>query len=540
MKKQIYVLFMVLMQVSIASSQPAIWTRVADAPQPFAWAGCEVLGNYFYCFGCNLTTPVAQAFNLTTEQWAASTQPSLGWGQYGSAVTDSAIYLVSWFAFPQQIGSEVQKFVPFQGGPTGTWTLLASYPLAIAYQAVAWDGGNYIYAAGGKDATAAYSQAYRYDIANDTWAPIADMPFRTYYSGGAFISGKFYVVGGLINASALLEYNPAHNVWTVKTSSPLGIPAAFHCTSSNDTLLYTVGGGSDPIGPTSAVQIYNPLTDTWALDTPLPETTANNSARFVPPARVISAGGKVEGQVLSITYRGDDFPTSYPSMDVTLEPINPPIFIPSNGGSFDFDISVIRTVGPQAPYVVWARLKNPDSTYSSPTLGPVTINTSVGVTVTRQRTQTVPETWAEGLYTYVAYVNPTFTYPVVDSSSFTFTKSAGADAAPFVSDAECFGELFSGEIGGTRCVVSEFHLIGAYPNPFNPTTAVRYQMPDARDVSLKIYDTAGRLVATLVNGMQAAGTHQATFDGSNLSSGIYLSRLTAGSYTAMQKLVLLK
>ncbi|HEX7344660.1 MAG TPA: T9SS type A sorting domain-containing protein, partial [bacterium] len=67
----------------------------------------------------------------------------------------------------------------------------------------------------------------------------------------------------------------------------------------------------------------------------------------------------------------------------------------------------------------------------------------------------------------------------------------------------------------------------------------------ASHVDLRIYDTSGRLVATLVDGWKAAGKHQAIFDpkgagGSDLPSGIYLAKLTAGDHSQVQKLVLLK
>ena len=59
-------------------------------------------------------------------------------------------------------------------------------------------------------------------------------------------------------------------------------------------------------------------------------------------------------------------------------------------------------------------------------------------------------------------------------------------------------------------------------------------------VGLRVYDTAGRLVATLVDEWKLAGKHQAIFDGSGLPSGIYLARLQAGDFSQVQKLVLMK
>jgi flagellar hook assembly protein FlgD len=71
-------------------------------------------------------------------------------------------------------------------------------------------------------------------------------------------------------------------------------------------------------------------------------------------------------------------------------------------------------------------------------------------------------------------------------------------------------------------------------------TALSFELQAASLVTLKVYDTAGRLVTTLVDGWREAGTHEMTFDGSKLASGIYLAKMQAGEFTAVQKLVLIK
>ena len=91
-----------------------------------------------------------------------------------------------------------------------------------------------------------------------------------------------------------------------------------------------------------------------------------------------------------------------------------------------------------------------------------------------------------------------------------------------------------------------FALDQNYPNPFNPTTTIRYELADDALVTLKVYDVIGREVATLVgNEQQRAGVHNARFDGSSLSSGVYYYRWTAQTATAKeftetQKLMLVK
>jgi len=72
----------------------------------------------------------------------------------------------------------------------------------------------------------------------------------------------------------------------------------------------------------------------------------------------------------------------------------------------------------------------------------------------------------------------------------------------------------------------KFLLSPAYPNSFNPTTMIKYQLPKDSHVTLKVYDILGREVMTLVNGMETAGMHEVTFDGSKFASGVYFYRLT--------------
>ena len=78
------------------------------------------------------------------------------------------------------------------------------------------------------------------------------------------------------------------------------------------------------------------------------------------------------------------------------------------------------------------------------------------------------------------------------------------------------------------------------PNPFNPTTTIRYTLPHASHVTLKIYDILGRVVSELVNGTQEAGYKSVQFKANDLPSGIYFYRLQAGAFVEEKKLLLLK
>ena len=85
----------------------------------------------------------------------------------------------------------------------------------------------------------------------------------------------------------------------------------------------------------------------------------------------------------------------------------------------------------------------------------------------------------------------------------------------------------------------EFSL-GNYPNPFNPSTIISYELPKAGIVNIKVYDLLGREVATLVNEFKSEGKYTVEFNGSKLPSGVYVYRLQANGYTAVKKMQLIK
>ena len=87
---------------------------------------------------------------------------------------------------------------------------------------------------------------------------------------------------------------------------------------------------------------------------------------------------------------------------------------------------------------------------------------------------------------------------------------------------------------------TEFSLEQNYPNPFNPSTTIRYELPHASRVSLKVYNTLGQEVATLVNETKPAGVYTVQFDAGSLASGVYFYRLQAGDFVEAKKLVLLR
>jgi hypothetical protein len=91
-------------------------------------------------------------------------------------------------------------------------------------------------------------------------------------------------------------------------------------------------------------------------------------------------------------------------------------------------------------------------------------------------------------------------------------------------------------------IPQEFLLEQNFPNPFNPNTKIRYSIPSMTKVELKIYDILGREKATLVNEFEPEGKYEVEFSltGKNLSSGVYFYKLTAGNFSSVKKLIILK
>jgi len=97
----------------------------------------------------------------------------------------------------------------------------------------------------------------------------------------------------------------------------------------------------------------------------------------------------------------------------------------------------------------------------------------------------------------------------------------------------------------TIYIPKDFALYPAYPNPFNPVTTIKYDIPRDARVELKVYDIRGQLVHTLVSGIRSAGWYEVQWngkdsDGRSLPSGLYLYRLQAGKFVANEKMLLLK
>jgi hypothetical protein len=146
--------------------------------------------------------------------------------------------------------------------------------------------------------------------------------------------------------------------------------------------------------------------------------------------------------------------------------------------------------------------------------------------------QHVPWYAPPGEYEYCSYCGD-YPYYILDEYCFPFTIipwSIGEGADEWYLE----GGFEAGE------VPDQFALIGNYPNPFNATTSISFELPFAGNVVLEVYNLLGQKVATLADGRMDAGHHSINWDASSYSSGIYFYRLTAGNKVFTKRMTLLK
>ncbi len=215
--------------------------------------------------------------------------------------------------------------------------------------------------------------------------------------------------------------------------------------------------------------------------------------------------------------------------------------VPAGGGNIYFDVYVENAGLTPLSFDAWLEIVYEGGTPSTVVMRSFT-NYQPGWTINRPNMFfPVPGSYASGNYTFTGKVG---VHPSVvwDESGFPFVKSGTdyvAGFIPWVPDGvpNPFDEIDKGD---ARVAPTEFTLLGAYPNPFNPTTAISYQLSAVSLVNLSVYDISGRKVAELVDGWRNAGVHEATFDASDLASGIYIYRIEAGDFSAVRKMVLVK
>ena len=131
-----------------------------------------------------------------------------------------------------------------------------------------------------------------------------------------------------------------------------------------------------------------------------------------------------------------------------------------------------------------------------------------------------------------------------DSGRIKVTQDNITWHANYSDSSEIFTISISSGIKHGKSLIEDYTLYPAYPNPFNPTTTIEYAIPERANVQLTVTNLVGEEVAVLINQTMDAGSYRVEFNATSakgvLPSGIYFYRITAGEFTASQKMILIK
>ena len=124
-----------------------------------------------------------------------------------------------------------------------------------------------------------------------------------------------------------------------------------------------------------------------------------------------------------------------------------------------------------------------------------------------------------------------------------FAFVAGTDLANLQANADAAAQKYQHiitDVGENEVLPTQFGLSQNYPDPFNPTTLINYQIPKGSNVILEIFDVLGRRVKVLVDEYKNAGNYKIEFNAKSLSSGTYFYRIRTGKFSAVKKMLLIK
>lgn len=222
---------------------------------------------------------------------------------------------------------------------------------------------------------------------------------------------------------------------------------------------------------------------------------------------------------------------------VEVYPHHAPIIIPPHGGDVVYDGWVFNFLGRPGRADIWTYAFVP----GVGRYGPIDLYRNIRIPADsigmNNIGQHVPGQAPAGDYVFVAYTGK---YPgtVIDSSYFYFTKNVSIGEG---KDNWTVAGGWLNERGLTASnLPGDYSLSQNYPNPFNAETIIDYQLPVEGHVRVEIYNTLGQKVATLADRKQQAGYRSVIWDASEVSSGLYFYRLSAGDYSETRRMMLVK
>ncbi len=489
----------------IFTDVPSVWTSLPTPPSFFGRSTMGVIGNYLYIHTSQNATSLALALHLPTNTWSTSTACNFPSFNNAYTVANGQLYKLS--------SSGFERFTP-DGSGTGTWTSLTNGPSTItpAQNSMAWDGGDYIYVYSSGISSPYPSYLQRYHIVNGTWESRASSLFPRRYAGMATIGNYIYLIGGLLSdgtsARICQRYNTATNTWEQIADAPEDLNFTKWSVTTDGQYLFLVGsgGGYSTYPLSDKCYYYDPATNQWQLESTLPAQRGLPNGIFLTGFTKLFFGGGNDG-------------TSGTSFVADCWEGTGGVYIPVEL------ISFTASVFASSVQLNWST---------------ATEKNNNGFEIQRKVNSSISSV-TNSEFEKIGFVAGKGTTTEIQNYNFTDQNLVSGNYAYRLKQIDFDGTVnYSNAIEVDLNGMKSFSLEQNYPNPFNPSTVISYQLPVIGNVSLRVYDILGSEVATLVNEEQQPGYYEVTFNGSNLAGGMYIYRLSAGSYVSVKKMLMIK
>ncbi len=248
------------------------------------------------------------------------------------------------------------------------------------------------------------------------------------------------------------------------------------------------------------------------------------------------------------------FSAGQPDLGFTCTADNPPAIIPTTGGSFDYTMTLTNNTGTATTADVWAYAQRDGSGKTDPLFQQMNVNVGANSTTTLNLTLNLNRLVDPDNFSYMCRAGDFFQAPVAgDAFPFSIVVPPSASREGVLAKGAPIDQAFDSVLrsqsnsgSSSDGIVPEgITLEDNYPNPFNPTTKINYSVKEASKVTLKIFNTLGQEVKTLVSGYQQAGSQTVVWDATNsagqaVSAGVYVYKLEANGVVLTKKMSFVK
>lgn len=226
-----------------------------------------------------------------------------------------------------------------------------------------------------------------------------------------------------------------------------------------------------------------------------------------------------------------------PELSVDLTPTSS-VNIPGSGGSINYDAEIHNNTGSSVNFDGWTCIEQVGGGYTQEFIVRTDLMIGGSGTISRSLVLTIAGSVPNGTYDYYLRVGNYYTQEIIDEDSFEFYKYGGDGSEPWVWESST--TWWDDPIVIEPVIPETFQVSGAYPNPFNPETTIEFDLPEASNTLLSVYNLRGQKVVDLLSGKLDAGHYGATWNAADYPSGTYVYRLSTDLGQISGKVVLLK